>query len=105
MSVMRGRGMLMVNARGAGAGCILRGSGLHNQGLRLRVSQEQPRGHDGAIQGTFVILDVGHNMHSPALKALLQKVTDADEVLEIIRQRHASCVNIANTNILALEED
>lgn len=97
--------MLMVRASGASAGSILRGSGLSNQGLRLRVSQEQPRGHDGAIQGTFVILDVGHNMHSPALKILLQKVTDAEEVLEIVRQRHASCVNIASTNILALEQD
>ncbi|HEV3261929.1 MAG TPA: hypothetical protein VG013_34075 [Gemmataceae bacterium] len=95
----------MVNASGASAGCILRGSGLNNQGLRLRVLQEQPRGHDGGIQGNFVILDVGNNLHSPALKALLQKVTDAEEVLEIIRQRHASCVNIANTNILALEQD
>jgi hypothetical protein len=97
--------MLMVRDSGASAGSILRGSGLSNQGLRLRVSQEQTRGQDGAIQGTFVILDVGDNMHSPALTALLQKVTDAEEVLEIIRQRHASCVNVANTNILALEQD
>ena len=45
--------------RGAAAGSVLCGAGMNNQGLRLRVAQEQQRGNDGPIQGGFVILNVG----------------------------------------------
>jgi hypothetical protein len=41
------------------------------------VLQEQAKGSEGAVQGHFVILDVGDNMHSEALEALLDTVTDA----------------------------
>ncbi len=92
-----------VNKVGAAAGSILCGSGKSNQGLRLRISKEQVRGNDGAIKGVFEILDVGDNMHSRALEALLGRPTDAEEVLKIIRQDHKGCVHVANTNILVLE--
>ncbi len=89
--------------QGARAGSVLRGAGLNNQGLRLRVLQEQARGNGGGIKGGFVILDEGDNMHSQSLRALLQRVTDAEEVVGVIRQHHAGCVNVANASILVVE--
>ena len=101
---VRQKRSLTLNTCGASAGSVLCGSGLNNQGLRLQVSQEQPRGNEGAINGGFVILDVGTNMHSQSLNALLNRMTDGAEVLSVIRQQHAGCVNIANANILVLEQ-
>jgi hypothetical protein len=46
---------------------------------------------------------VGDNMHSQPLTALLQRVTNAEEVIGVIRHHHPGCVNVANANILALE--
>jgi hypothetical protein len=93
-----------VSQQGAVAGCILRGVGLNNQGIRLKVLQEQAKGSVGVVKGPFVILDVGDNMHSEALEALLDTVTDAQEVLGIIRAEHPGCVNVANSNILVVQE-
>src|SRR5438552_2387619 len=86
MTVMRRTGWRTVNKHGAVAGCVLRGAGTNNQGLRLRILQEQARGNDGPLKGGFVILDVGDNKHSQSLAGLLQQVTDAEEVLGVIRQ-------------------
>jgi hypothetical protein len=96
--------LLTVDQSGAAAGSILLGSGLNNQGLRLRVLQEQAKGKGGAVTGGFVILDVGNNMYSESLKSLLQKETDADRVMDAIRRRHGGCANAANKNILVLEQ-
>src|SRR4051794_6486661 len=54
---------------GGVAGYVLRGAGLNNHGLRVRVAREQARGNDGAIRGDFVILDAGDNIHSAAVRA------------------------------------
>jgi hypothetical protein len=94
-----------VNRCGASAGSVVCGAGLNNQGLRVKLLQEQVRGHDGGVLGGFVILDVGDNMHSPCLEALLHQETNAAEVLGIIRREHAGCVSIVNTNILISEEN
>jgi hypothetical protein len=64
---------------------------------------EQRPGGGGALQGDFVILDAGDNKHAPALEALLQRVTNAAEVLGVIRQRHPACVHVANANTLVVE--
>ena len=103
MTFVRRTRLRTVNKHGAVAGCVFLGVGLNNQGLRLRVLQEQARGNGGPLQGGFVILDVGDNKHSRSLAGLLQRVTDAEEVLGVIRQLYAGCVNVANANILALE--
>ena len=71
-----------------------------NEGVRLRILQDQPRGGGGPIQGSFQILDVGDNKHSDSLRELLGVTTDAKAVLSLIRRTHPACVNIANTNIL-----
>jgi hypothetical protein len=92
-----------VNRGGAAAGSVLCGASPGNQGLRLRVLEEQARGNDGPLQGGFVILDAGDNKHSDALASLLHRVTDAREVLALIRRGHAGCVSVANANVLALE--
>jgi hypothetical protein len=92
-----------VNKSGAIAGAVLCGCGHKNGGLRLRVLQDQRLGDGGPIEGRFVILDVGDNMHAQSLQPLLQRVTNAGEVLGIIRQEHPGCVSVANTNILVLE--
>jgi hypothetical protein len=92
-----------VNKSGATAGSVLCGFGPNNQGLRLRVLQEQRPQDSGPVEGDFVVLDVGDNKHSHALQAVLQRVTNAAEVLRLIRREYPACVNVANTNILALE--
>jgi hypothetical protein len=92
-----------VNASGADAGRILRGTSLNNHGLRLLISQAQRRGKDGAITGSFVILDAGDNKHTQSLTALLDRPTNAEEVLAVIRSHHPGCVHVANTSILAVE--
>jgi hypothetical protein len=94
-----------VNRSGAATGSVLRGSVGNNWGLRLRVLQEQPRGHDGPLRGRFVILDVGDNKHSEALRELAGRLTDAEEVLRAIRRLHPGCVSVANVGILALEPE
>src|SRR5262249_27709422 len=71
----------------------------------LVLSQAQPRGHDGAITGGFVILEPGDNKHAPSLAALVHRPTDAGEVLAAIRRRHPGCVHVVNANILVLEPD
>jgi hypothetical protein len=104
MAIMKRTSPLTVNKQGAVAGSILRGIRPNNMGIRLRVLQEQARGNEGGIRGKFVILDVGDNVHSGALEALLDTVTDAQEVLGIIRAEHRGCVNVANSNILVMQE-
>jgi hypothetical protein len=104
MRYRRRDSLLTVQEAGAPAGSILWGSGTYNDGLRLRVLEAQPRGALGAIRGGFVILDTGHNKHSEALRPLLQRTTDAEEVAAAIRREHAACVNVANTNILVAEQ-
>ncbi len=94
-----------VSHLGANTGQTLCGFGLNNQGLRLQLSQNQMKGNQGSIQGLFVILDVGDNMHSHALEHLLHRSTNAEEVVSVIRRLHPSCVNPVNANILAVEPD
>jgi hypothetical protein len=77
---------------------------MNNQGLRIRISQEQAPGNSGAIRGSFVILSTGDNKHSDALAPLLNQTTDATVVVRAIRERHAGCVSVANANILVVEE-
>ena len=92
-----------VSRRGAAADSVLRGSGISNQGLRVRILQAQPRDRDGPILGPFVLLDAGKNRHTEALAPLVNRVTDSQEVLRIIRKEHPACVNVVNANILGLE--
>jgi hypothetical protein len=92
-----------VSVHGAPAGSVLCGSGMNNQGLRLRVVQTQTSGIDGPIRGGFVILNVGDNKHSETLAPLVDQITNAFEVLERIRKRHPGCVNVANANNLVSE--
>jgi len=93
-----------VSECGAGAGCVLRGAGLNNQGLRLKVIQEQARGNEGAIKGGFVILDAGDNIHTQSLGPLLGQVTDAAAVTGAIRRARPGCVSVVNSNILVVEK-
>jgi hypothetical protein len=88
---------------GAEAGSLLRGVGPGNLGLRLRVRQDQPKGHEGPVRGPFVLLDAGDNRHAEALRPFLHRETDAGEVLAAIRRQHSMCVSVVNTNILAAE--
>jgi hypothetical protein len=92
-----------VDVSGAAAGSVLLGTGLNNQGLRLRVLRDQAPGDGGAIRGDFVILSTGVNLHAESLDPLLHRTTNAEEVVRVIRRRHPGCVNAVNANILALE--
>jgi hypothetical protein len=93
-----------VESLGATAGSVVHGIGVNNQGIRIRVLCDQPRGHGGALRGTFVILDVGDNKHSHALIALVGRETDAAAVLRVSRRDSPSCLSVANANILVPEK-
>jgi hypothetical protein len=94
----------LVSKHGAPANSILRGCGISNQGLRVRILQAQPRDKDGPLLGPFIILDAGKNRHTQALTSLLNRETDGQEVLALIRKDHPACVSVVNANILVLEE-
>jgi hypothetical protein len=100
---MRVRPADCVNSTGAAAGSVLRGVVPSNEGLRLRLLQDQPEGLDGPLQGRFVILDTGTNKHAASLGPLLHTETDAAEVLAVLRRGSPQCVSVVNTNILAAE--
>jgi hypothetical protein len=97
--------ILTVSVCGAPAGAVLRGCGVSNQGLLIKVFHEQPKGNDGGIKGPFLILDAGTNKHSPVLCGLLHRTTDAEEVLGLIRRTSPGCVSVVNANILVANED
>jgi hypothetical protein len=90
-----------VGRQGADPDSILCGVGEHNRGLRLRVLVAQPRGNEGPLEGQFVLLDAGQNRHTETLTALVGQVTDAHEVLTLIRKKHPNCVSVVNANSLA----
>src|SRR5437762_2730767 len=92
-----------VGRLGAEPDSVLRGVGDNNLGLLLRSTQAQARGHDGPIQGTFVIIDAGTNRHSETLSVLLHKETNAQEVLALLRRKHPTCVNVVNASSLTVE--
>jgi hypothetical protein len=94
-----------VSKVGAPANAVLRGSGISNQGLLVRVLQEQPRGKEGPVDGPIVILDAGRNRHSQALTPFVNRSTDSQELLRVIRREHPACVNVVNANILTLAEE
>jgi len=94
---------LLVSQHGAQAGSVLCGCGLTNQGLRVRVLQDQARGGEGPLRGRFIILDVGENTHSDALLPLLNEETNAQEVLRLIREEHPACVSVVNARTLLVE--
>jgi hypothetical protein len=92
-----------VSDSGAQGGCILTGAAPHNVGLRVKVFRDQPKGDGGPIKGQFQILDAGTNKHSDSLQRLLGLMTDADEVIAIIRRAFPGCVSVVNANILTVE--
>jgi hypothetical protein len=58
----------------------------------------------GPIRGRFIILDPGDNVRSDSLQALVNRATDADEVLRVLRKDHPACVNVVNAHVLAPED-
>jgi len=94
-----------VGRSGADADAVLCGVAEHNQGIRLRIMQAQARGNEGPIQGPFIITDSGNNRHSSVLESLLNQVTDASQVVALLRQKHPNCVNVVNANSLVLDTE
>jgi hypothetical protein len=76
----------------------------NNRGLRVRVAQLQPPG-EGPLIGLFELLNTGTNRHAEALQSLLGRMTDASQVLQIIRQGCPACVSVVNRRLLACHED
>jgi hypothetical protein len=93
----------IVEKTGAAAGRILVGVAPNNQGIRLLVTEAQPRGKSGPVVGPFRILAVGTGRHASALEPLLHRDTNAAEVLQVIRGDSPGCVNVVNANLLAVE--
>lgn len=96
------RSVRTVNQTGAPAGTVLRGCAPHNNKLRLRTLQQQEN-KDGPASGYLLILDVGDNVHSDSLRELVNKPTDATEVVSLIRRGHSACLSVVNRNALVLE--
>jgi len=94
---------MSVSNRGAAAGTVLVGGGLSNRGVRLQVLREQAKGDDGPLKGRFVILDVGDNMYSQSLRFLLDRETDAAEVMGILGPEYGGYVHVVNAGILVLD--
>ena len=94
-----------VTDTGARSGCILRGIVPQNDGLRLRVLEDQPKGEAGPVKARFQILDVGNNKHASSLLELLGATTDAEEVVTVRRRSYPACVSVVNANILTVEGD
>jgi hypothetical protein len=92
-----------VREGGAKAGAYLRGCGMNNQGLRLHIHEEQMPGKDGPITGPFMIVDAGENKYSLALKPFLHQVTNAAELLKVLRSHSPIFLHVANMNILTVE--
>ena len=93
-----------VSTDGAAAGSVLRGCAGNNEGLRIRVLEDQPRGAGGPVRGKFIILDAGDNKHAASLEPLVHRPTDAGEVLGVIRRTHQACVSVVNLAGLVAEE-
>ena|SRR5438067_1279065 len=93
----------VVSRFGATAGSVLRGVGLNNHGLRLRIAVDQPPGRMGSLYGRFVLLEPGDSVHAPSLGPLVGRETDADEVLSLIRKTRPASVNVANANSMIVE--
>jgi hypothetical protein len=94
----------VVSQDGAPQESILYGVGHNNHGLRLRVLQQQPKGDEGPICGSIVVLDVGDNRHADALVPFLGRVTTALEVLAALRVQSPACVHVVNASALAVEK-
>jgi hypothetical protein len=105
MVLTRSRLSPTVNKTGAPAGAVLYGCGLHNQGVQLRVFNKQEPGRDGAITGPFLVLHAGQGIHANVLETFLQRTTTAEELLKALRTAHPACVNVANMNILMVNEN
>jgi hypothetical protein len=95
-----------VKGTGAAAGSILTGSEAVNQGLRLRIYDEQPPGHGGRIQGQFDLLDAGSGPYAHYLTDVVgQTFEAASDLIELVA-RHAGaeqCRHILNANLLVVE--
>ena len=92
-----------VSDTGAPSGSILCGTSPHNEGLRLKILRDQPKGDSGPIKGQFQILDAGTNKHSDSLQRFLGVTTDAKEVIAMLRRAYPACVSVVNANILTVE--
>jgi hypothetical protein len=103
--MMNGNSRKRVSGAGARSGCILRGVVPHNEGIRLRILQDQPKGTTGPIQGRFEILNVGNNKHANSLLELVGRTTDAKEVVNVLRGTYPKCVSVVNANSLTVEKE
>jgi MoxR-like ATPase len=99
-----------VQFTGARANAILRGDTPKNQGLRLQVSQVQPKEEGGWIQGPFKVLAAGTGKYSAALLELEGRVMEAralvSHVLDHVQRttgERPRTVHIINANMLVAE--
>jgi hypothetical protein len=92
----------LINRLGAAAGSMVGGCCDFNLGLRVQVLENQPRDHDGPLFGRFIIADVGTNANSACLRFLLNRETDANEVLSAIRHEHPTRISVVNARNLVL---
>jgi hypothetical protein len=95
----------VVSTTGAREGAVLVGIGPTNRGLRIQIVRSQTTSAGGPIDGSFRVLDVGSDRHSVVLRELGDRLTDAEEVLRLIRRGHPQCVSVVNANSLVVQEN
>jgi hypothetical protein len=92
-----------VKATGAPAGAVLQGSFQFNEGLRVRVHEQQQPGYGGRIVGAFELLDAGTGKYASYLKGLVgQTFSTAKELIDRVSVQPGAekCTHILNCNTL-----
>jgi hypothetical protein len=95
-----------VKSTGAPARTILQGAFNFNEGLRVRVHEQQPPGWGGRIVGEFELLDAGTGKYAPYLKGFVgHTFASAKELIDRVSLQPGAekCTHILNCNTLMRE--
>jgi hypothetical protein len=95
----------VVNTTGARARAVLVAVGPNNRGLRIQIVRSQTANAGGPVDGPFRVLDAGSDRHAAVLRELGDRITDAEEVLRLVRRGHPQCVSVVNARSLVVEEN
>jgi hypothetical protein len=92
-----------VKDTGAHEGEILVGIGIHNQGLLVKVYQDQPAGSGGRVEGQVLLLHQGTGEYAEGIKMIARKTFDsADACIQRLQQEPdgTGCSDILNADSL-----
>jgi hypothetical protein len=94
-----------VKVTGATAGAILVGSEAVNQGLCIRIHNDQPPDHGGRIGGPFDLLDAGTGPYAHYLADVVgHTFQTTNELIDLVAHHPGAeqCKHILNANLLTI---